>query len=200
MIKNNNRELTTFFSLLFILLVLIIISLRTSFAKYKKEINGNVSANIANWNIKVNEEYIRGKKTLNNNIVPTFLGDENTKAGVVAPGSVGYFDLNINASEVDVSFNYLINISVSQDSLLKDLIVTDYILNPDTNSNKIPYSDTGISGVIIKNNPSTSFRIFIKWKDDNVQVHDNIYDTKIGSTTGAKAKLNVNINFSQKKN
>ena len=49
---------------------------QTSYAKYRKQIEGETSLTIAKWNIKVNNEYVDNKAVLEEEITPTFTGNE----------------------------------------------------------------------------------------------------------------------------
>ena len=99
---------------------------RASYAKYKREITGSAETQIASWNIKINNESINNKTTLENEIVPVLDTNSYVKEGVIAPGSTGHFDLTINAEDVDVDFTYEITGSLSEDTPLADLILTEY--------------------------------------------------------------------------
>ena len=67
------------FIVLFVVIVgcCLIYLFQSSYARYRRGISGNVSSDIASWNIKVNGEDIANKKTLTNTIEPTFLESEN---------------------------------------------------------------------------------------------------------------------------
>lgn len=157
---------------------------------------------IAEWNIEVNEEDITNKSKLINNISPTFLGNQYTKTGLIAPGIEGYYDININAANVDMDFDYKITSTASENSSVKDLITTSYTINPNTNTDIVNYNnDTGITGTILKNTASTKFRIYIKWNDDtNTESMNNQEDTEVGSDDTSTCIMNVQFKFIQKKN
>ena len=97
--------------LVFLLLFLICLFLfQEAYAKYRKFATVNVNNTVANWNIKINNEDIRNKTTLTNNITPTINSNANVNDNVLAPGSSGYFDVTIDATNADVSFTYEITI------------------------------------------------------------------------------------------
>ena len=116
------------FIVLFVVIVgcCLIYLFQSSYAKYRRGISGNVSSDIASWNIKVNGEDIANKKTLTNTIEPTFLESENSAAGVIAPGVEGYYTITIDASDVDVPFECSIRSEVSPDSSVSDLKTLSY--------------------------------------------------------------------------
>lgn len=188
------------FIILFIVLVscCLLYLFQSSYAKYRRQINGSVSSDIASWNIKVNGEDIANKKTLTTTIEPTFLESENTKEGVIAPGVTGYYTITIDASDVDVNFLCSIHSDVSVDSNVVDLKTLSYVVNPvSDNDEKLIYSaDTGIVQQISKNTNQTVFRIYIQW-DDEAGTMDNQADTEAATNDNTKALMNVTLQFSQ---
>lgn len=189
--------------LCFIIIFIIIVSLsllylfQASYAKYRKQIQGNVEAEIASWNILINNESIQKKMKLVNNIEPTFPGDTFTKASVIAPGSIGYFDIVIDATKVDVSFTYEITNTVAEESSVKDLKITSYIINPtDTNTTQITYNNN-ITGTINHNTGNTTIRIYITWDDSENNSMNNKEDTDVGVSETSKALITSSIKFSQ---
>lgn len=188
------------FIILFIVLVscCLLYLFQSSYAKYRRQINGSVSSDIASWNIKVNGEDIANKKTLTTTIEPTFLESENTKEGVIAPGVTGYYTITIDASDVDVNFLCSIYSDVSVDSNVVDLKTLSYVVNPvSDNDEKLTYSaDTGIVQQISKNTNQTVFRIYIQW-DDEAGTMDNQADTEAATNDNSKALMNVTLQFSQ---
>ena len=188
------------FIILFIVLVscCLLYLFQSSYAKYRRQINGSVSSDIASWNIKVNGEDIANKKTLTTTIEPTFLESENTKEGVIAPGVTGYYTITIDASDVDVNFLCSIHSDVSVDSNVVDLKTLSYVVNPvSDNDEKLTYSaDTGIVQQISKNTNQAVFRIYIQW-DDEAGTMDNQADTEAATNDNSKALMNVTLQFSQ---
>ena len=188
------------FIILFIVLVscCLLYLFQSSYAKYRRQINGSVSSDIASWNIKVNGEDIANKKTLTTTIEPTFLESENTKEGVIAPGVTGYYTITIDASDVDVNFLCSIHSDVSVDSNVVDLKTLSYAVNPvSDNDEKLTYSaDTGIVQQISKNTNQTVFRVYIQW-DDEAGTMDNQADTEAATNDNSKALMNVTLQFSQ---
>ncbi|MBQ6477482.1 MAG: hypothetical protein IJI43_03515 [Bacilli bacterium] len=193
--EDRNRTYNMILTLLIVLGLILIFLFRTSFAKYKKEVIGKVNADVADWTIKINTEDIRGKRVLTNAITPTFEGDTYTKANVVAPGSTGYFDLDIDATNADVSFNYTITATTASESDVSDIIIERYKIN---DAGEVAYnSAAGITGTITRNTPSTRIKVFIKWNDTGTQSMDNEADTTAGGNPTAQAIIDVNIHLIQ---
>ena len=97
--------------LVFILFCLVFVFLfQEAYAKYRKYASVQVDNTVAKWNIKINNELIGNKTTLTNHIIPTVVNNNYVKNDVLAPGSLGYFDVDIDATDADVSFTYEINV------------------------------------------------------------------------------------------
>jgi len=187
------------FIVLFVVIVgcCLIYLFQSSYARYRRGISGNVSSDIASWNIKVNGEDIANKKTLTNTIKPTFLESENSAAGVIAPGVEGYYTITIDASDVDVPFECSIRSEVSPDSSVSDLKTLSYEVNPTDTENRLTYSpDTGIVQKIPRNTNEYIFRIYLKWEDENGSM-DNQADTEVGINDQSTALMKVTLQFSQ---
>ena len=192
--NHRKRYITMFCTLLIIITCSIVVFHQLTFAKYKKEIIADVENDVTDWHIKINNEDVYGKSKLTNTITPVFENNAYTKDGVIAPGSVGYFDLNIDATNCDVDFSYTISIAVDQTSTLKDLTTMSYSINGGTATT---YS-TNITGNIAKNTASHNIRVNIKWNDSTGQTQDNAADTAIGANSAATAKMAVTINLNQR--
>ena len=186
-----------YFVLIFICLFYLV---QSSYAKYKKDIEGDLKSSIAKWNIKVNDELITNKSKLTNNITPIFEGNEYVKDNVIAPGVEGYYDIIIESSVSNYPFTYQINSNVSTSSDVKDLITTKYIINPDTDNIEKTYSkETGITGTFTQND-TVKIRIFIKWNDIIDTTMDNQKDTEVAIDSNSKALMEVKLKFTQKNN
>ena len=191
------------FVILFIVLVscCLLYLFQSSYAKYRRQLEGTVSSDIASWNIKVNGEDIANKKTLTTTIKPTFLESENTKEGVIAPDVTGYYTIVIDASDVDVNFLCTIHSDVSVDSTVSDLKTLSYVINPVSDADeRLTYStDTGIVQQISKNTNQTVFRIYIKWDDEDGTM-DNQADTEAATSDTSQALMSIKLQFSQLNN
>ena len=191
------------FVILFIVLVscCLLYLFQSSYAKYRRQLEGTVSSDIASWNIKVNGDDIANKKTLTTAIKPTFLESENTKEGVIAPGVTGYYTIVIDASDVDVNFLCTIHSDVSVDSTVSDLKTLSYVINPVSDADeRLTYStDTGIVQQISKNTNQTVFRIYIKWDDEDGTM-DNQADTEAATSDTSQALMSIKLQFSQLNN
>ena len=115
---------------------------------------------------------------------------------MIAPGSTGYFEINIDATNVDVDFDYEIQNLNDTTASLPDLIITSYQINGGTQTDT-----TGniISGTITKNTASTTVKAYIKWNDDEAtQSMDNQEDTTFAQQADTTADISLKLRFTQK--
>lgn len=171
-----------------------------TYAKYRDQINGNTSASMARWNIKVNSEEIKGKTELTNSINAYFPATTYTAAGVIAPGSQGYFDIVIDSSEVDVAFTYTIACSVSSETVIDDIRLLGYKLSPtgvDDMNGITTISGGSITGNVGVSTSSTTIRVFVEWFDGTGETMDNQTDTETVLDNSTSIIMDVSMSFSQ---
>lgn len=189
------------FAFLFLCVILLgaLYYIPTTYAKYRKKVNGSVNFDMASWHILVNNEDVVGKTQLTNKITPAFSGDEYTKENVIAPGVVGYYDIIIDPSATDVSFDYTILSESPSDSSVLDLVTLGYVLNPVTGNEAItPVDASGITGTLEHNSSALTVRVFVEWDDSDTNIMDNTQDTQVAADPTSKAYLNVTLTFTQK--
>lgn len=183
------------FLLLFCVLLLCIslAFVAQTFAKYLSSASSSSSINVARWNLKVNNHAIMTSSDISGVIEPVFPGNKYIAANIIAPTAEGYFDLVLDFSQVDVSFNYKISTSVNENSSVKDLVVTGYSIDGGEiiNSNEPISEDIMLSSNI----KSRNIRVYLVWDDSDTSSMDNLADTAVSNT--GKAMFDVNVNFTQ---
>ncbi len=178
-------------------LLLSIITINTTYAKYQSNVDAEADIKVARWHILVNNWDIKNNNTAKKTITPTFTGSEHIKEGVIAPTSEGYFDIIIDSTNVDVSFTYEITLATDETSNVKDFIVTSYTLN---NSDPISINNNEtIKNTINKTNniKTTTLRVYVKWNDGENSTMNNQEDTSATIEGNNTAKLSVKLNFKQ---
>lgn len=190
------RKLIVFISIIFIFITILLII--QTYAKYMSSAKGETSISIARWNIKVNDKFIKTDTDITSTIVPVFNGNENIASNVLAPTAEGFFDLNFDFTDADVSFKYVITSSISESSPVKDFVITGYSIDNGERIEFDDYSNSSISEEIplSSNIKKRSIRIYIKWNDDESAIMSNADDT-LATTSSYPAICNVNINFTQ---
>lgn len=168
------------------------------YAKYLTSAEGSTELTIANWNIVVNDLSIKNNTDISNSIVPVFPGNEHIASNIIAPTAEGYFDLNFDFSNADVSFQYEITASADENSSVKDLVTTGYSIDDGEKINFENYDDPITEIIELSSNIETrKIRVYIAWDDsEDSQTMTNSDDT-ISTTVENPPLLHVNISFTQ---
>ncbi len=182
--------------LIFLLFGVTFFLLQDTLAKYRKKVDENVDISLASWNIKLNGESVAGKSSITGNITPIFDESEHVASGVLSPGIKGYFDIDIDASDVDVSFTYHLSVLASDVESYPDIIAYGYTLDPDNNGDVIDYAEDGIDGSIVHNTASTKIRVYIMWDDSDSNSMDNAQDTAL-AIANENITMKATFNFEQ---
>lgn len=178
-------------------ILLCLFFVQESFAKYITEANETANMSIARWKILVNNEDIRDESTVNTVINPVFPGNDNIAENIIAPTSEGYFDLIIDAREADVSFKYKITMSVNENSSVRDLVATKYVINDGEEITLDSDNQVIENTVLHRDNTGTiNIRVYILWNDGEGASMDNSEDTS-ATTSSNSAMMNVSLNFTQ---
>jgi hypothetical protein len=191
---NNNITTKKAFLLLACIWFIITFSIiQTTYAKYVTNLNANTNISISYWNILVNEQDIVENSDISETITCVLPGNTYSKADVLVPGSTGYFDLNINSSEVNVPFKLTVTSAVNEtSSLTTDLKVSGYSID---GGDIVELADDVLdfSCNIAQDTDSTLIRVYTTWVDDGL---DSKEDTALG-ITGGTAILDVTLDFEQ---
>lgn len=168
----------------YILLILSFISMyvticlvNETYAKYISSATSTSQTSIARWRILVNNDDITVGATSTSLITPVFPGSDNINSGVLAPNAEGYFDLILDASNVDVSFRYTISVEANENSPVTELVATKYAINGSQPVNFAEGENT-LEGTVALNaeNKVVNIRVYIKW-DDSLNLMTNAQDT-----------------------
>ncbi len=192
--ENNNRfKIIVFFAGLLFLVTLV----QETYAKYRVDADGTATVNIARWNIVVNEQDIIDNNYITNTLTPTFAENPHIADGVIAPTAIGYFDLNIDCTNVDVSFSYSISTELDAENDVDDLVVIGYTVDGGA-MNAIEGQMDEVSEDIYfdATNKTRDIRIYVQWDDSESATMDNASDTQAALAEGS-AKINAMINFTQ---
>lgn len=185
--------------LLAVLLCLLAFFAIKIYAKYIANATGNTSLAVAKWNLKVNNQAITNNTTLTQNLVPTIPATTYAAANVIVPGAKGYVTLNLDYTNVNVSFKY--TISLGTPTGVTDLKIIGYTLGTNVNPANITSSANIITGNIPMNStPKTkTINVWIEWPEpgtmtDAQDTAQASIDTEATSKTSA---VPVNIVFEQ---
>ena len=200
-----------------IILILLTLSVTLSFmsdtySRYVVNTNSNVEMTFANWQILVNETDITNGTTTSLAITPVIEASEHVKSNTIAPSSKGYFDILINPSNVEVSFNYKANFKVLNENLtdikiLKYAILDENYIEGETKIESQDIVDNTISGSLTFDNQTENFtykpftiRVYFEWYEGEDETMDNKQDSEIGldaATNSTKLQIQTTLKFEQ---
>ena len=188
------KKITLLLALLSLLTT--IVTINQTYAKYQTNIGGSANIKVARWHILVNNQDIINNSSSKIQITPTLEGSTQIKKDVIAPTSEGYFDLIIDAKDVDVSFAYNIQITTAKESNVKDYIAHSYTKNQGQIE---PLTNNTITGNIYEKDSTKiiNIRVYTKWNEDENSTMDNKEDTKATIEGSNNAILDVKLNFKQ---
>ena len=188
-----NHRIKIFIALLSLLYLITLV--QDTYAKYTSSANANTNITISRWNILVNDQDIKNNSNFTNTIKPVFEDNENIATGVIAPTSKGYFDIIIDGTKTDVSFQYNINLALSSLNTVSDLKLTNYKVNDDDTLHQI--ENNVISNQILydSDNKIIKYRIFVEWIDGETETMNNEADTE--ATINGIAAYDIAINITQ---
>lgn len=125
----------------------------TSLAKYELTSGGSVKIGVARWNINLNGKDITGSSNTSlEDSIQFFIdsaGDSNAGpvAGKPEPGHTGYFEIQIDPADTEVSFAY--QVALDKSRLPDHFSITSYSLNDDIHID-LP-EDTTVKGEVFLN-------------------------------------------------
>ena len=179
-------------------LLLLLDLMQDTYAKYISSANATGDFTIARWAFLVNDQDVLNNSDFSTTILPTFDANANISSGVIAPTSTGSFEVEIDYSNVGVSFDQVITLSHSQSNTVDDIVFTGYKKN---NEEPVSFTNgvTNITSTHLLSDPSTSdtYIFYIEWDDDvATETMDNADDT--AAAVSGTAAININVQFIQK--
>ena len=176
-----------------IMIFVTIYEITNTYGLFESNINMDVDSKLATWNILINDTNIGKSETFT---IDNFISEEDSTvaSGKIAPGTSGYFNINIDPSTTQVSIRYDLTFDFSKlDNLFTITKVEEkngYNLiktGPNTYSNVITLNE-------IKENKTNNIRVHIKW-DNNEENNDK--DTEIGLIENNTLNIPVSITVLQ---
>jgi hypothetical protein len=183
----------------------------STYSRYVADTTGNVEALFAKWQILVNNTDITNNTSSTISLEPVIEENVNVASNVVAPSSKGYFDIAIDPTNVDVSFNYSINLVVGNESV-PDFKITGYSIVPvgyveGTTLEITPIENNNITNTLAFDKSSESFqfsiftiRVYFEWYEGASETMNDAADTQVGydaATNNTAIMMNANISFGQ---
>lgn len=178
----------------------------SSYAKYITEVEGELQKNIGKWLVKVNNTNIStGTQVQNFQINQLqYNSDSHVKQNKIAPGLIGYFDIEIDASETDVAVIYDVILDFSQMNISDSIKFSRLVRienEEEVDTGIIRTGDNTYTGIIALGENATTIRkdilrIYIEWEEDNLGTNDE-EDSELGNQYGLTLAIPVEVKVSQ---
>ena len=182
-----------------------------TFSRYVSKATGNIDMAFSKWQILVNNVDITSNNSSSIDLTPVLEENNNIATNTIAPSSKGYVDIDIDPTNVDVSFDYSINLEVKNEEV-KDLLITDYAILDNNyiegdQIETIPREENSINETLLYYNTVDNFkfkpftvRIYFEWYEGENEQLDDTKDTEIGTKAANEntpLEITASINFKQ---
>lgn len=191
-----------------ILVTILVSVISNTYSKYISGSTGNIEGDVSSWQILLNNNDISENRDSTIKFSPIIENNNYTASDAIAPSSKGYFDININPTNVTSSFKYNIDFEL-KNTEIPDLMITKYAIVPEGYAegdkvNMISLSNNSINNQMDydKNNPFKPFtiRLFFEWYENENAVMDDNADTNTGTNAkdnDTKFIFNATAHFEQ---
>lgn len=165
---------------------LLLIILNRTYAIFYSETSNNTNIELAKFDIKLDNTFLSSSYNTTIPVRNITWQNNHAKSNVVAPGSVGEAILVVDASNVDVAFEFDIEVIdhiVDEEVTLTitELSIDDVVITRENNKY------TGFFGL---NDPAKTIKIKLEWENNE---ENNAIDSDIG--LGISGLSNVDIRF-----
>ena len=162
-----------------LLVILVSFFCGRAFAKYKAEVKGSGTAEIANWVFKVNGKEDQIQKI---DLLSTY-DNETLIDNKIAPGTSGKFDITLDATGSDVGVNYQVRFLNESEKPQNLIFVYD-----NNEYSTIQDLEQNLTGTIDANeeNKTRTITIEWKWKYETGSTEEEINQNDIIDTETAK--------------
>jgi len=180
-----------------------------TYSRYVAGTTGDINASFSRWQILVNNHDITTNTNSTIPINPIIEDNEHIMANTLAPTSKGYFDIDIDPTNVDVSFRYIIDLNLDNE-FLPDLLLTRYAIVPRGHNGSDPLNfvnlnGTSITDTLLFNNNINAFRfqaftirVFFEWYQGDDKILTDEEETAIALLANEKSwRVEANISFEQ---
>lgn len=188
-----------------IMLLVTVYQINSTYAKYFTEAEGIVEETIGAWIVKINGTNIATGTDLQSFTINdlTYNSNDYVLAGKIAPGLLGYFDIEIDATEASVAVRYDVTIDFSSLNLSDSIKFTKLVRVVDGAESEEGITKTAEStytGVVsladIEAGKTNTIRVYLGWEDDGTGANDE-EDSALGTNKDAQVSIPVTVKASQ---
>lgn len=199
------------FILVFISLSVCLCFMSSTYSRYVADATGNIEVLFAKWQILVSDTDITNNASSTISFVPVIEENENVSSNKIAPGSKGSFDIDIDPTNVEVSFSYSIDLGIENENM-PDIKITGYSIVP-----KDYIEGDPLDVVTLEQNQITdtlnfdkqteqfqfeafTIRVYFEWYEGEEELMDDETDSNVGllaASEGTTLAMSANISFEQ---
>lgn len=188
-----------------IMLIITLYQINSAYAKYYTEAEGMVEETIGAWIVKVNGTNIATGTDIQEFTINelTYNSNDYVLEGKIAPGLLGYFDVEIDATEASVAVRYDVSINFDQLDLTDSIYfarlvkVVDGVESTDGITKTDESTYTGVVSLDdIQNKKTNTIRVYLGWDDDGTGVNDEA-DSELGLQKDIQISIPVEVKASQ---
>ena len=169
-------------AILFVIsLVINILCIRSTYAKYQELVDTDYQVGIRKWLISVNGKDIQDETTLMSTVLqPILIENEHMKSNVIVPGREGYFEIDLDYTQVDVPFMYSFDVQQLNTTKLSDLDFYGYAVVDECSGFEID-SITGEITYVGLEEGTTTETVDASTGNKKVEFVQNIIDAETGA-------------------
>ena len=176
------------FLIAFVVFCVTILIITETFALFETNASGTAEMDIGAWKILVNDVDLSLTQTISPNVI-AYSSSQHTRAGRFAPGTTATYDIEIDASESDVSVEYEITID---DSTVEDYD-NIYFTIKDLSNNQTVVTNTTTGTILLgANNRVKNLQLGLVWDTSN-----SSYDQSDSTLIGEELEFTITANFKQ---
>lgn len=199
------------FILVFISLSVCLCFMSSTYSRYVADATGNIEVLFAKWQILVSDTDITNNASSTISFVPKIEENENVSKGVIAPGSKGHFDIDLDPTNVEVSFSYSIDLAIENENM-PDIKITGYSIVPEGYIegdllDVITLEEDKITDTLNFDKKVEEFkfkaftiRVYFEWCEGENELMDDEADSNVGflaASEGTTLAMSANISFEQ---
>ncbi len=177
--------------------------IQTTYAKYVTILPAEANVSISSWNLILNNQNITNESNFSENLNLIFPATQYHSADAMVPGATGYFDLTVDASDVNLSFKYTVTCTIPSTNEIIDLKVVAFAVDGhsvDLHSDRTAFVDdttTPMVNYVQASANSSTLRVYVMWDDEAATSSLNDVEDTYMSLNSRKAKITANVKFEQ---
>lgn len=170
-----------------LVLAITVLVVTNTYALFETNATADPELKVGKWVIKLNNRDISLDKIITLDDFD-YVNTSHVEDGYFAPTSKAEFEIDVDASETDVSVEY--DLSIDNSDILEYPNIGFKIIDLSTNQE---INDINVSGIMYLNdtNKTKSYKIVLEW------TNDPDYDESDTSLIGSELSFKLNIHFKQ---